>query len=521
MRALISLLLGFLISAGSAREAHAATRCVNQGGTGGCYGTITAALTAAADGDTILIAGAASPYLERLTISKNLTLVGDAPASTVIDGSLNGQVIRITTPVTVTLTNLTIRNGRAGPGNQPDQGGGGIHLSSGTLTLNNSVVTGNATGGDNYCCGGDGGGISVQSGTLTLNGTKVSGNATASPLDASGIGNAEGGAGGYGGGIFSDGDQITLNRSSVENNTTGDGANGGASSGTGGSGGPGGGIFCSTGTVVLNDSTVSGNVTGVGGTGHTNGISGRGGGIASWGSLGCALTIATSTVSGNSTGKGLGTIGDLGGGVWVNGVNTTATIMNSTIAYNVSYFGPGVANQNATLSTQNSLFAYNHLACGLSCLQDCYGTVTSQGYNVMMEPDCTITPTTGDQFYVRGTILGPLKDNGGPTKTHALASGSQALEKSDNATCPSTDQRGVHRPIGLRCDVGAFETEPIGDAIGDGHVDVADVFYVINFLFAGGPRPLGRANVNGDSAIDVADVFYLINFLFAGGPPPA
>jgi len=51
-------------------------------------------------------------------------------------------------------------------------------------------------------------------------------------------------------------------------------------------------------------------------------------------------------------------------------------------------------------------------------------------------------------------------------------------------------------------------------------VNVADVFYMINFLFAGGPTPLGRANVNGGSVIDVADVFYLINYLFAGGPAP-
>jgi hypothetical protein len=60
-----------------------------------------------------------------------------------------------------------------------------------------------------------------------------------------------------------------------------------------------------------------------------------------------------------------------------------------------------------------------------------------------------------------------------------------------------------------------------GDANGDGKVDVADVFYLINALFAGGPPPLGVADVNGDGKVDVADVFYLINYLFAGGPSPA
>ena len=53
-----------------------------------------------------------------------------------------------------------------------------------------------------------------------------------------------------------------------------------------------------------------------------------------------------------------------------------------------------------------------------------------------------------------------------------------------------------------------------------GDLTLRDVFYLINFLFAGGPVPAGIANVNGDSANTVADVFYLINYLFAGGPAP-
>jgi hypothetical protein len=59
-----------------------------------------------------------------------------------------------------------------------------------------------------------------------------------------------------------------------------------------------------------------------------------------------------------------------------------------------------------------------------------------------------------------------------------------------------------------------------GDVNSDGHVDVADVFYLINALFAGGAAPTGPADVNGDGGVDVADVFYLINTLFAGGAAP-
>jgi hypothetical protein len=62
---------------------------------------------------------------------------------------------------------------------------------------------------------------------------------------------------------------------------------------------------------------------------------------------------------------------------------------------------------------------------------------------------------------------------------------------------------------------------PQGDVDGDGAVGVADVFYLINYLFAGGPAPFGASDVNGDGALDVLDVFYLINYLFAGGQPPA
>jgi hypothetical protein len=61
---------------------------------------------------------------------------------------------------------------------------------------------------------------------------------------------------------------------------------------------------------------------------------------------------------------------------------------------------------------------------------------------------------------------------------------------------------------------------PSGDVNADGKVDVLDVFYLINYLFAAGPAPIGKGDVNGSTATDVVDVFYLISFLFAGGPAP-
>jgi hypothetical protein len=77
-----------------------------------------------------------------------------------------------------------------------------------------------------------------------------------------------------------------------------------------------------------------------------------------------------------------------------------------------------------------------------------------------------------------------------------------------------TDGRGTGTAV--------FPRSLRGDANGDGVRSVADVFYDINALFAGGVAPASpcRSDVNGDGHFDVSDVFYLINFAFAGGAPP-
>jgi hypothetical protein len=81
-------------------------------------------------------------------------------------------------------------------------------------------------------------------------------------------------------------------------------------------------------------------------------------------------------------------------------------------------------------------------------------------------------------------------------------------------------QRLPDDPINTDTGVYAKRYPGQGDINGDGKTDVADVFYLINFLFAGGPAPVGFSDLNADGKTDVADVFYLINYLFAGGPIP-
>ena len=61
-----------------------------------------------------------------------------------------------------------------------------------------------------------------------------------------------------------------------------------------------------------------------------------------------------------------------------------------------------------------------------------------------------------------------------------------------------------------------------GDATGDGLIDVADVLYLINYLFLGtsGPSPMEAGDATCDGIVDVADVLFLINYLFLGTSPP-
>ncbi len=61
-----------------------------------------------------------------------------------------------------------------------------------------------------------------------------------------------------------------------------------------------------------------------------------------------------------------------------------------------------------------------------------------------------------------------------------------------------------------------------GDVNADGQVNVADLTYLVNWLFNGGPPPpiLENANVDGINGVNIADLTYFVAHLFQGGPPP-
>ncbi len=244
--------------------------------------------------------------------------------------------------------------------------------------------------------------------------------------------------------------------------------------------GTGGGIY-NAGTVTITRSTISGNTAqgcvllcGVCIRKPPAGADGAGGGIHNVGTM----RISNSTISGNAAIGGPGYRypewcnkrtpgGDgLGGGIYTSG---SVVVTNSTIAGNQATGGvggpPGTGRGGgvdiaASPKMTNDILANNAADRG----PDCKGTVRSEGHNLLgRDRSCHGFTTVGDVVNV-DPLLGPLQDNGGPTFTMALLAGSRAIDAGDDVVCAAPpvhggDQRGIARPQGPHCDIGAFEAQ--------------------------------------------------------------
>jgi hypothetical protein len=245
-----------------------------------------------------------------------------------------------------------------------------------------------------------GGGIhNVINATLTLTNSTVSGNTADED----------------GGGIYNSG-TLTLTNSTVSGNTADDRDPSG------------GGIYNNSGTATLTNSTVSGNTAKYGG-GIFNGHA--------------TLTLTNSTVSGNR--------GPFAAGLYNWG---TLTLTNSTVS----------GNDYHTVYNTDALTITNTVFVGLCSGPSGVVTSTSGGYNIESPGDtCRFDePTDLTEVTAAELNLGPLAENGGPTKTHALEPGSPAIDLIPEAGCVvDTDQRGKPRPEtgGDECDVGSFERQ--------------------------------------------------------------
>jgi hypothetical protein len=149
----------------------------------------------------------------------------------------------------------------------------------------------------------------------------------------------------------------------------------------------------------------------------------------------------------------------IGGGLF-NGGNSQ--LISVTVAYNE---GIGIYNEiEGILSLKNSI-VINNTPSPFEFGADCYGTFDWVCYSLIGDTtDCYLTGFQKANILGQDPLLGPLADNGGPTKTHALLPGSPAID-AGNRSGLSVDQRGYKRPINVigipnvsdGADIGAYE----------------------------------------------------------------
>ncbi len=194
--------------------------------------------------------------------------------------------------------------------------------------------------------------------------------------------------------------------------------------------------IANNGTLSIADSSVSGNTEASTESESAN----QGAGLFNSGGT---VSIVNSTFSGNSQ---IATYGATSSGSAITNLGSEMTLLNVTVAGNS---GSAAIANSSSLTTRNSIFS--NAAGG-----NCAGTLTSQGTNLESADQCGLH-AAGDQVG-KEPLLGALADNGGQTDTLALLPGSPAIDS--GATCPPVDQRGVARPQGAACDIGAFELVP-------------------------------------------------------------
>ena len=338
------------------------------------------------------------------------------------NSAYSGGAIHVSDEATVELTNCIVSN------NTTDGYGAGIN-NDGTLNVTDSTISNNANPGER------GGGL-VNNNAATITNTVFSGN------------NADDG------GAIYNWANATLDVDNVTFTGNNAGSNGGALSGYGTmnlshvnmsnntSGQWGGGIYIeSSATLIIKNSTIASN--------------------SSW--LGGGLLLSGESILSNVTISGNQSADNMYGGGLYNSLVATTTLQNVTIAGNIAPSGGGIHNNGGQLSVQNTIVANN--AGG-----DCDGMGVSNGYNLDSDGSCHFI-SKSDISNV-DPLLGPLQDNGGLTQTHALLIGSPAIDAGNDNTCETTDQRGVERPLGVHCDIGAYEATPTLRSQGsfDGHI---------------------------------------------------
>lgn len=355
-----------------------------------------------------------------------------------------------------------------------------LHIALGAeLEVNEATLSGGKadTGSLIILLPADSGGAIFNRGTLTVNDSTISGNEALND----------------GGGIYSTASMtnaatVNINRSTISGNSAGDNGGGLANSVFVGGGGP----LPNASTMTITDSTISGN------------SANDGGGVSNFGQNGdngSVMTITNSTISGN-------TANFTGGGVYNRGQSalfgSTITITNSTVVQNevtnVNGLGGGIFNtgffavNSGRVIVENSIIAQNVASTDTDVKQAApvaNAPVIDQGNNLIGVDDqglFTTSTLVGSIATPLDPKLAPLGDYGGPTQTHALLPDSPAINTGNdnlavdqNMVAFTTDQRGAARFKGT-VDIGAFEFQGIDLSVtaGDNQSTTVDTNFATN-----------------------------------------
>ena len=361
------------------------------------------------DGDGVSTSGT-------LSISNLMRLTGVVESST-------ASVARgcVYSKENVSLTNVRISDCIAQVRGANYAEGGGIAVVH-DLKLRGSVISGNGAVGLTAGSGASvaiGGGVAVGGDIYAFQST-ISGNYANGPTSTSSIGEA--------GGFYAHGG-ANIRYSVVSGNTAGKGI---------------GGFFVNGGyEAKFTDSTISGNSAPYGVIG--------GGAISNTSNVYFYnSTLAFNTASAATYGSAVYAAGLAVKGVSVSSGKTVPVIMSSTLMSNNTYGAPGIGYDFSISTAQ--------------------GPVSVTGSkNLVLHSSASLPSDTKHVC----PLLGPLRDNGGPTLTHALLSRSPAIDKGFSSFA-GNDQRGIgfmrESPSGLP-DIGAYEvqeTDIVFDAGFDG-----------------------------------------------------
>lgn len=402
-------------------------------------GSLRNAIAVAASGDTVDLTHLACT---RITLTSGalqvpqatLTIKGRDPGAPTIDGGRASQVFHHTGSAFLRLIGMTVVNGFF---SSPSATGGCIH-SDGNVLLSHAWV--------HDCVARSAGGIEPSSagggvfaiGAVWLNRSRVYAN-TADGSDSAG------------GGIYAFGD-LHLDHARVTGNRAVGGDGGGAISQ---------GLYAQY-------SEISGNTAdSYGGLSANGPISVRRttiaknsatfiyGGAFLGADSGESIEVVDSTISGNTA--------EVASGLVMAGVLADSKLIaNSTIAFNhesttTSSQCAGALSMGGRLHLQSTIVANNNCNGTPRDIggNAAFGDVLDGADNLIRSSDLAVPPGT----LSANPLLGALANNGGPTRTHALMSGSPAINTGNNSLGLASDQRGAGHPrvVGPRADIGAFE----------------------------------------------------------------